>query len=111
MSLAEAQTVTTLRALLAESVGLWGAGHRVLSGNEGRIILQGEAGLPTVTVEPCDPSSGLTRWIVAVDGEDSVTRPQPCSSVLGVLDAVRDALGVPSGASSALRLGLSPREP
>lgn len=97
MSLDESEVVARLHALLAESSAtLWHSGHRVLMGDGDRIVLQGEAGAPVITVVPHRPVSDLARWTVSVRGGQTALRPQVCGSVLGVLDAVRDALDIPA---------------
>jgi hypothetical protein len=94
----EPEMVARLHALLAESCGaLWHSGHRVLMGDGNRIVLQGEAGAPVVTVAPHRPVSDLARWTVTVRGGQTPLRPQVCGSVLGVLEAVCDALAIPAG--------------
>ncbi len=78
-----------LRLFVADSLTLWGVDGSVQDGCA-PVILQVQAGGRTIYVERA-PSGIPFRWLVRD------TRIHPCASWLGVLSALRNALGVDRG--------------
>ena len=74
--------------LLRETLDLWRVPGDVESRGEAIVIRVGEA---QIAVERA--TEGPFRWSVTTDG-----RKRPCTSVLGVLNALRRALDVDRGA-------------
>ncbi|HYF06558.1 MAG TPA: hypothetical protein VD970_02980 [Acetobacteraceae bacterium] len=93
-------TPPALRDLLADTLALWGVAGRVAVDEAGVVI---EAGSKRLRVRPADPREGPIRWWMTRDG-----RERPCPSVLGLLRALRNALGAPGPAPARLRFTALP---
>jgi len=91
-----------LRTVLVETLQLWGVAGR-LEGGEVPVIARIVANDGTVITIEQAPEGLPFRWTVAcraaheARGSAREKRPRPCPSVLGVLNAVRAALGVDRG--------------
>lgn len=101
-------TGENLTALLEESLALWGVEATVERCPEPAAArIRTHDGL-VISVERCRDTP-IFRWNVHAVAPDDDTRvgcagkPRRCGSVVGVLAAVRDALGVERGA--AVRVG------
>jgi len=97
-----------LRDFLRDSLALWGVAGRIEAG-EGAIvaIVCADDGAIVWVERPSDgdvPCRWLVRWRSAGESPDGPReqRPRPCASVVGLLAAMRGALGVDRG--SALRI-------
>lgn len=79
-----------LRALLADSLALWGA--------EGRVVVEGDAVVAAgMRVTAAAPEDLPIRWWLERPGQK-----RPCTSVLGLLRSLRNALG--GGEAQKLRV-------
>ncbi len=79
-----------LRALLADSIALWGA--------EARVSIEGEAvRVDDMRVTAATPGDLPIRWWLERPGQK-----RPCTSVLGLLRSLRNALG--GGEAQKLRV-------
>ena len=96
-----------VRALLADSLALWRVDGAVAAGAL-PVVAVIHAGDATVWVER--PAEGEPwRWFVRWRSPDMrEERSRPCASLVGLLNAVRGALGVERG--SALRVVAAPEE-
>ena len=101
-----------VRDLLADSLALWRVAGTVEAG-EGQVLAVVRAGDGTIVwVErPCGqglPCRWLVRWRGAGDapGAPREVRPRACASLVGMLNAMRGALGVDRG--SAVRIAPAP---
>lgn len=88
-----------IRSLLADSLAVWKLRGSVTEDDKG-VLIRIDGG-PTVRVA----SGHRIRWIVQSEGDS----PRDCSSIVGVLSAVREALAVSGG--PALRISPAPSEP
>ena len=88
--------------VLADTLSLWGVDGSVSLG-EAPVVATVRAGDTVVSIERA-PAGIPFRWFVRWSGRE--TRPRACASVVGVLNAVRGALGVERG--SALRIASTP---
>lgn len=87
-------TPPELRALLADSLALWGEAGRVAVEGDGAVVtLPGGLAL---RVRPAAPAEQPIRWWLERPGQR-----RPCTSVLGLLRGVRNACG---GAAGGKRL-------
>jgi hypothetical protein len=100
-----------LRAFLAESLALWRVGGQVLAGAAPVLIeIRADSGA-VVWIERAatdTPFKWFVRWRVAGDAPGGVreSRPRACGSLVGMLAAVREGLGVERG--SAVRVVAAP---
>ena len=102
-----------LRAFLADSLALWQVAGTVKAGDSpviaeiratnGALVWVERAGYDT-------PFRWYARWRSTGDASSSVRelRPRACGSLVGLLAAVRDALGVERG--SAVRIVPAPEQ-
>lgn len=104
---------TKLRNFLADSLGLWGVTGVVHAG-QGIIVAEIVAANGTLvwierTAEDM-PFRWQARWRAAGEAPGGVRelRPRACASLVGLLAAVREALGVERGA--AVRIVPAPLE-
>ena len=106
---------TRVRVFLADSLALWRVAGSVESGDTPDVTVVRAGQGTTVWVERSReegiPFRWLVRWRAASDapGGARERHPRPCTSVVGMLNAVRSALGVDRGA--AVRIAPSPDEP
>lgn len=104
----------TARALLADSLTVWHVRGTVKAGEPSEVaVIQAEDGT-VVRVERALDSERPVRWWVrwrelnaAAQGADA-SRSRPCTSAVGLLRTVREALGAEGG--PRLRIGPSPGE-
>ena len=101
----------SLRAFLDDSLALWQVGGTVQAGMAPVVVEIHAASGALVWVERAaddTPFKWFARWRVAGEGPGGVRelRPRACSSLVGLLAAVRDALGVERG--SAVRVVAAP---
>ena len=86
----------TLRALVEESLALWGVAGCVVATDTGFVV---SAAGDQVLVRPHANGDGLIRWFVTANGCE-----RPCTSVVGVLRVLRAGL-VAEEAAPRLRIG------
>jgi hypothetical protein len=98
-----AAALERLRALLQESLALWAVAGSVAV-EDSWILVSTSA--TRVSVRRNAEGDGLIRWFVTIAG----VRERPCTSVLGVLRAVRAAL-VGDELAPRLRIGLGQLAP
>lgn len=98
-----------LRLLLDESLPLWGVAGVVDPpvGDEPLIVVRAEGA--RAAVRPGPPGNGSIRWFVTSTVGDGPGRDRPCTSVLGVLGAVRATLTGEHGTGARLRIGAGPQ--
>ena len=100
-----------LSAFLADSLALWGVAGEVRTG-QGAVVVEISAQSGAVVwIEPAaqdTPFQWFVRWRRAGDAPGGVRelRPRACGSLVGMLAAVREALGVERG--SAVRVVAAP---
>lgn len=88
-----------VRTFLADSLLLWRVSGTVETGEAPVVVVIRAADGTLVSIER--PAEGMPfRWIVRSD------RARPCASIVGLLNAVRSALGVERG--SAVRIAAAP---
>ena len=102
-----------LRAFLADSLALWGVTGTVRAGKAPVIAEIHAASGAMGWVERAGddtPFRWFARWRGAGDAPGGVRelRPRACGSLVGLLGAVRDALGVERG--SAVRIVAAPEQ-
>jgi hypothetical protein len=97
-----------LRAFLADSLDLWRVSGTVDPGVAPAVAEIRASDGTIVSVERIADKTIPFRWMVRRRGPraSSEERPRPCGSLVGVLGALRTALGVDRG--SALRIASSP---
>ena len=83
-------TPPELRALLADSLALWGIEARV-------VVEEGGVRAGTIRVRPAAEAELPIRWWLERDG-----RERPCTSVLGLLRSLRNGFG--GGEAMTLRV-------
>ena len=103
-----------LRAFLDESLALWQVAGTVHSGDEPVIAeIRAASGAVAWVERAADdtPFRWFVRWRAAGDVPGGVRelRPRACGSLVGLLTAVREALGVERG--SAVRVVAAPGPP
>ena len=103
----------SLRAFLAESLALWQVRGTARLGAAPVVVEIGADNGTVVWVERAGdgtPFRWLARWRVAGDAPGGVRelRPRACGSLVGLLAAVREALGVERG--SAVRVVAAPEQ-
>jgi len=97
-----------IRDLLADSLALWGVAGAVEPGVHPAVAVIRAADGATLWVERLDTPGVPFRWQVRSRGAGEAAggpgerRPRACASLVGVLGAVREALGIERG--SALRI-------
>lgn len=100
-----------LRALLAETLRMWQVSGTVEPGAAGSVAcIHAHDGTTMLVERDCAPGSPfrwMVRWTSGASAERT-SRSRPCSSLVGVLSALRLALGVERG--SALRIAAEPAE-
>jgi len=95
-------TPPELRALVADSIAVWGiAGARVVVEGDG--IAVGAAGL-ALRIRPAAPEERPLRWWIERPGQR-----RPCTGTLGLLRGLRNALGAGDGLPSRLRVAPTDR--
>ena len=99
-----------LHALLVESLALWGVAGEVRAGRD-KVCAEIHASGAIAWVERAGndtPFRWFVRWRAAGDAPGGVRelRPRACSSLVGLLAALREALGVERG--SAVRVVATP---
>jgi hypothetical protein len=102
-----------LRAFLADTLALWGVAGEVHAGNNEVVteIVAANGSIVWIERAPADtPFRWMVRWRVAGEAAGGVRelRPRACSSLVGMLAAIREALGVERG--SAVRVVSAPEE-
>jgi hypothetical protein len=92
-----------LRGFLADSLALWRVAGKVAPGEEPVVaVVQADDGA-LVWIERASGEGMPCRWLVRwrgageAPGAPRETRPRACASVVGMLGAVRGALGVNRG--------------
>jgi hypothetical protein len=88
-----------LCAFLIDSLALWSVEGTVEAGEAPALVVIRADGGAVIRIEPLSEPEMPFRWLVR-DARDG--RPRPCGSLVGVLNAVRGALGVDRG--SAVRI-------
>ena len=83
-------------AFLADTLAMWGVEGRIEPG-DAPVVAVIRVDETTIAIERA-PEGSPFRWLVHVPDR----RPRPCGSLVGVLTALRTALGVERG--SALRI-------
>ena len=86
-------TPPELRALVADGLALWGVAAAVSIDGDG-VALAAPDGTP-LRVSPASPEERPFRWWLERPG-----RRRPCTSVLGLLRALRNAVGAGDGAEA-----------
>jgi hypothetical protein len=88
-----------LRAFLADSLELWGVNARVEAGALPAVAQISAEGGTVVWIERIPEGTMPFRWMVRRTdaGVLREARPRPCGSLVGVLGALRAALGVDRG--------------
>jgi len=99
-----------LRAFLADSLDLWRVDGDVEAGAPPAVAQIRVRDGTIVSVERIPEGTMPFRWMVrrVHPGASREERPRPCGSLVGVLGAMRDALGVDRG--SALHIAPSPTD-
>jgi hypothetical protein len=92
-------TPPELRDLIAGSLALWGVPGRV-SVTEDGVALAAPDGTP-LRIRPADATDGPLRWWLERPGQR-----RPCTSVLGLLRGLRNAVGAGEMEASRLRVAL-----
>jgi hypothetical protein len=93
-------TPPELRALVSDGLALWGVAAAVSIAGDGVVLLAPD-GTP-LRVAPAPPAERPVRWWLERPGQR-----RPCTSVLGLLRALRNAVGAGDGAD-ARRLRVAP---
>ncbi len=103
--------LAALGALLAESFRLWGVEARVGAGQDaGELVVEGAGQRLRIRRDPGNDLIGW--WIARTTAGPLGTGPErPCTSVLGVLKAVRAALDGEAGPAARLRAGFMTSAP
>ena len=84
-------TPAELRALLADSLALWGIAGRVEVLADGVAVIAPGAG--RCVVRPADPALRPVRWFVEMPAAVAAGRgPRAAASIVGVLGAVRSVV-------------------
>ena len=92
-----------VRAFLADSLALWRVAGTVDAGEPPTVaVIRTEAGA-IVSVERPAQADMPFRWIVRARGSE---RARPCASLVGLLNGLRNVLGVERGA--AVRIAPAP---
>ncbi|MBM3343235.1 MAG: hypothetical protein FJY56_14150 [Betaproteobacteria bacterium] len=102
-----------LRAFLADTLALWGVAGDVQQGRGPAVAEICTANGALVWIEPASddaPFRWQVRWRAAGEapGAPREVRPRACSSLVGVLAAMREALNVERG--SAVRIVPAPAQ-
>ena len=90
-------TPPELRDLVADSLALWGVPGRVTVADEG-VVLVAPDGTP-LRIQPAAPAERPLRWWLERPGQR-----RPCTSVLGLLRGLRNAVGAGEGEARRLRV-------
>lgn len=94
-------TQAELRSLLIDCVALWGIEAKVAAASAG-VAITAEGG--RYLVEPAPPDMRPVRWLLQTPERSVANRPpRAVPSIVALLSALRNALGVEGGA--ALRIG------
>ncbi len=88
----EAIAPAPIHSLLVASLAVWKVRGSVAARDGGAVIIRAEGGV-TVGVEPVPASERPVRWLVRCEPGS----PGHCTSIVGVLSAVREALGIFGG--------------
>ena len=94
-------TPPELRALVADGLALWGLAAAVSVVGDG-VALTAPDGT-RLRIRPALPEERPLRWWLERPGQR-----RPCTSVLGLLRALRNAVGAGEGADAAKRLRVAP---
>ena len=88
-----------LRAFLAESLDLWGVTGTVDAAEAPLVAIVHAADGTTIAIERISEPTMPFRWLVRArkSGDPGEPRAKPYGSVVGVLNAMRIALGVDRG--------------
>ena len=106
---ANADSGERVREFLADSLALWMVEGTVETGARPVVAVIHASGGTTVWIERPAENGVPWRWFVRWRSPDMRdARARPCASLVGMLNAVRGALGVEHG--SALRVAASPAE-
>lgn len=92
-------TPPDLRALIADSLALWGVPGRVTVTEDG-VALTAPDGTP-LRIRAADAANRPVRWWLERPGQR-----RPCTSVLGLLRGLRNATGAGEGETRRLRVAL-----
>lgn len=100
---------TQVREFLADSLALWKVDGTVEAGASPVVaVIRAEAGAIVWIERPADDDAPW-RWFVRWRSPDMCEeRSRPCASLVGLLNAVRGALGVESG--SGVRVVAAPAD-
>ena len=94
-----------MRDLLADSLALWGVAGTVEAGEAPLVaVIRADSGA-IVWVERPPPGGIALRWLVRAPGNGHA---RPCASLVGLLNGIRNALGVERG--GALRIAPAPAD-
>jgi hypothetical protein len=97
-----------LRTLMKDSLTVWKVRGDVTSGNPpADVVINAEGGI-VVSVEPAPVEDSPIRWWVRWDTPGNASRSRPCTSVVGLLRTVRDAVDAERG--YRLRIAPGPAE-
>lgn len=100
MSASAAAADDRLRAFLADSLALWEVAGTVEAGAAPVVACILAANGARIEIERVADAQAPFRWFVrvppvqAADGGTYQRHPRPCTSIVGVLHAIRAALGV-----------------
>ena len=101
-------TPPELRALLADSLLLWGvAGGRTALAAEGAVEIAAAEGM-VLRVSPAPPADHPVRWWLDRSVPGTAPRRRPCTGITGLLRGLRNALLPPEDAPSRLRMAAAP---
>lgn len=85
-----------LRDLLADSLKLWGVAGRVSSEDEGMVLTTADGG--KFLINRAHDRIREIRWTLVTPARQAAGRPpRPASSIVGLLSALRAALGAEHG--------------
>ncbi len=96
-------TPPELRALVSDSLALWGVAAAVRIAEDG-VALTAPDGTP-LRLRPAPPEERPVRWWLVRPGQE-----RPCTSVLGLLRGLRNAVGAGEAADAPRRLRVAPGE-
>lgn len=94
-------TPPELRALVRDALALWGVAAAV-SVTEDGVALRAPDGTP-LSVRAASPEERPLRWWLSRPGQE-----RPCTSVLGLLRGLRNAVGAGEAEAPRLRVAVPP---
>ena len=97
-------TPPELRALVSDSLALWGVAAAVRIAEGGAVALTAPDGTP-LRVRPALLEERPVRWWLERPGQE-----RPCTSVLGLLRGLRNAVGAGETADAPRRLRVAPAQ-